>query len=382
MHQANPDPSAEWWTTSDVAAYLGLRVATVSSYRMRGQMPEPDLTVGRTHVWRPSKIIAWHKERPRPGVGGRPTAHDGMDDSIGEGDPDELSPPRSAALLKQACAIASLESGDARLLRTGSNAVYRLTAPVVARISRSGANVDHARRTVAVARWLRSVDYPAVRAVDVDQPIVVDGHVVTFWEAVSNDGSEYATVREVAEVLVRLHALAAPESLQLPALSPFQAAAHRVETNDWLSLDDRAFLAAELAELRDRYAELEFVLPHGVIHGDASIGNVLRDYQGKPVVIDLDGFAIGPREWDLALTAVYYDSFGWHTREEYETFVRVYGFDIMTWPGYPVMREVREFLMVSWVIQKAPESERTAAEARKRIAALRSGTSRRDWQPY
>jgi hypothetical protein len=42
-------------------------------------------------------------------------------------------------------------------------------------------------------------------------------------------------------------------------------------------------------------------------------------------VIDLDGFAVGPREWDLALTAIYYDSFGWHTREEYEDFVRVYG---------------------------------------------------------
>ena len=41
-----------------------------------------------------------------------------------------------------------------------------------------------------------------------------------------------------------------------------------------------------------------------------------------------------PREWDLALTAIYYDSFGWHTREEYETFVRIYGFDIMQWPGY------------------------------------------------
>ena len=90
------------------------------------------------------------------------------------------------------------------------------------------------------------------------------------------------------------------------------------------------------------------------------------------MVIDLDGFAIGPREWDLALTAIYYDSFGWHTREEYETFVRVYGFDIMKWPGYPVMRAVREFLMVTWVIQKADESPRVAAEARKRITALRT----------
>ena len=70
-----------------------------------------------------------------------------------------------------------------------------------------------------------------------------------------------------------------------------------------------------------------------------------------------------PREWDLALTAIYYDSFGWHTREEYEDSVRVYGFDIMEWPGYPVMRAVREFLMVTWVIQKAAESAQAAAEA-------------------
>ena len=220
-----------------------------------------------------------------------------------------------------------------------------------------GPHVDQARRSVAVARWLESVDFPAVRAVDVDQPVVVDRHVVTFWEAVSDDGDQYATVREVAEVLVRLHALTAPDSLHLPALAPFENAAHRIEVNDWLTADDRAFLTGKLAELQDKYAQLEFVLPPGVIHGDASIGNVLRDYQGNPVLIDLDGFAIGPREWDVVLTAIYYDSFGWHTREEYETFVQIYGFDIMIWPGYPVLREVREFLMVTWVIQKASENE-------------------------
>jgi hypothetical protein len=70
---ANPDPTAEWWTTSDVAAYLGLKVATVSAYRVRGQMPEPDMTVGRTHVWKPNRVIEWHEARTRVGVGGRPT---------------------------------------------------------------------------------------------------------------------------------------------------------------------------------------------------------------------------------------------------------------------------------------------------------------------
>lgn len=67
-----PDPALEWWTTSDVAAYLGVRVATVSTYRKRGQMPEPDMVLGRTSAWRPKTIIDWHAQRPRPGVGGRP----------------------------------------------------------------------------------------------------------------------------------------------------------------------------------------------------------------------------------------------------------------------------------------------------------------------
>jgi aminoglycoside phosphotransferase (APT) family kinase protein len=286
------------------------------------------------------------------------------------------------ALLERACLIAGLEAEGARLLRVGSNTVYRLTAPVIVRISRPAVDAEHARRTVGVARWLESVNYPAVRVLDVDQPVVLDGHAITFWEALSDDGDQYATVGEVAEVLVELHELVPPDDLHLPALERFEDAAERIRTNNWLTAGDRDFLTETLASMRDQYSELEFVLPRGVIHGDANVGNVLHDYHGNPVVIDLDGFAIGPREWDLALTAIYHDSFGWHTREEYETFARVYGFDIMQWPGYPTMRAVREFLMVTWVIQKASESPRVAAEARKRIAALRTGASRKDWEPY
>jgi len=284
--------------------------------------------------------------------------------------------------LKQACVAAGIDADGARLLRVGSNAVYRLKPPVIVRVSRPAADADQVRRTVAVARWLESAGYPSVRAADIDQPVTVDGHLVTFWEAVSDDGDQYASTAEVAEVLVKLHSLTAPDYLRLPELAPFANAPRRIETNTWLNPKDRAFLITMLARMRAAYDGLEFTLPPGVIHGDANVGNVLRDRHGNPVVIDLDGFAVGPREWDLALTAIYYDSFGWHTRDEYEDFVRVYGFDIMKWPGYPVMRAVREFLMVTWVIQKAAESAQAAAEAAKRIAALRTGASRKDWQPY
>jgi len=284
--------------------------------------------------------------------------------------------------LEQACSAAGLDPEGARLLRLGSNAVYHLKAPVIVRVSRPGTDMAPVRRSVAVARWLQSEDYPAVRAIDVDQPVIVDGYLVTFWQSVSDDGDQFASTPQIAAILARLHRLTAPENLHLPPLDPFASAVERLEANTWLTSGDRAFLTATLARLRDAYAGLEFVLPQGVIHGDASVGNVMRDRDGNPVLIDLDGFGTGPREWDLVLTAMYYDSFGWHTREEYEDFVRVYGYDVRGWPGYPVLREVREFLMVTWVSQKAAAGDAwSAAEAAKRITALRTGTSRMDWLP-
>jgi hypothetical protein len=67
----------------------------------------------------------------------------------------------SQQALEQACATVGLDADGARLLRLGSNAVYHLKAPVVVRVSRPGTDIVPVRRTVAVARWLESVDYPA-----------------------------------------------------------------------------------------------------------------------------------------------------------------------------------------------------------------------------
>ncbi len=164
----------------------------------------------------------------------------------------------SQDILERACAVAGIDADGARLLRVGSNTVYRLKAPIIARVSRPGADAGQIRRTVAVARWLESVGYPAVRAAEADQPVVIDGHVVTFWQAVSDDSDQYASVAEVAEVLLRLHTLIAPADLHLPQLVPFANAPTRIEANTWLNPDDRAFLITTLARMRVAYAGLEF----------------------------------------------------------------------------------------------------------------------------
>jgi thiamine kinase-like enzyme len=283
--------------------------------------------------------------------------------------------------LSLACEQVGLAWAGARLVRLGENAIYRLPGQIVARIARTADYAPDAEKEVRVARWLEVQRFPAVRALPLHQPVVVDGRVMTFWVSVS-DTESYGSTVEVAELLVRLHAMVIPPSLGLEPLQPFARAERRIETNVWLGLSDRDFLRQRLRELREQYADLEFVLPEGAIHGDANVGNVIHDQFGHPVLIDLDGFATGPREWDLALTAMYYDSFGWHTREEYESFVKAYGYDVMQWAGYPVIREVREFLMVTWLSQKAHDSERVAAEVHRRIEALRTGADKHDWQPY
>jgi hypothetical protein len=94
------------------------------------------------------------------------------------------------------------------------------------------------------------------------------------------------------------------------------------------------------------------------------------------VLIDLDGFAVGPREWDLVLTAMYFERFGWHTEEEYREFVAGYGFDVMSWPGYTLLRDVRELIMVTWLAQNSWHLPEIAAEVSKRLADLRGGNAR------
>jgi aminoglycoside phosphotransferase (APT) family kinase protein len=298
-----------------------------------------------------------------------------------DGDRD-LTPTSAGATLVKACRAVGLDPTGARLLRIGEHAMFRLVEPVVVRIARTNLYEAEARKEVVVARWLESLSYPAVRALSAEQPQKVGERVVTYWAAVSDNENAYGNTAELAALLVRLHALAPPPDPQLPVLQPFARSARRIEAAGWLSPAERAFLGVVEAELMSRYEQLQFELPPGVIHGDASVGNVIRDDAGSPVLIDLDGFSIGPREWDLVLTALYYDRFGWHTAAEYADFSRVYGFDVMAWPGYPVLRDIREFLMVTWLSQKGASDPEAALEVRKRIASLQSGGSRRDWVPY
>jgi hypothetical protein len=79
---------------------------------------------------------------------------------------------------------------------------------------------------------------------------------------------------------------------------------------------------------------------------------------------------------------MYYERYGWHTAEEYAAFVQGYGFDLLRWPGYEVLREVRELSMVVWLAGSINGNPNKRAELDRRMASLRSGSGFDQWRPF
>jgi Ser/Thr protein kinase RdoA (MazF antagonist) len=282
--------------------------------------------------------------------------------------------------LEEACDTAGLDAAGAALIRLGQNAVFRLRSQdVIARVGRSAEKAPAVERQLAVSRWLAANHVPAIRALDVSQPVIVRGRVVAFWES-ADDEVRYGSTAELGRILRRLHRLSQLEKLNLPTLTPFTTARARIAVVP-ISEVDRRYLSERTDILEQAFNSLEFTAPDGVLHGDANVGNLILDRHDKAVLSDLDSFCTGPREWDLTLTALFYARFGWHTREEYDAFVRAYGYDVLQWSGFDVLADVRELLMVAWLAQNAHADEVTD-ELSLRLDTMRNDGPRTGWRPF
>jgi aminoglycoside phosphotransferase (APT) family kinase protein len=109
--------------------------------------------------------------------------------------------------------------------------------------------------------------------------------------------------------------------VDLPEFDPFARVPARL-ASPLASVDPQAvaFLDGLLADLRPRYAALDFAFPPGPVHGDAHPGNLLRDASGEVLLIDLEAFHQGPREWDLSLLGGYRARLDWLTEPDYRAF--------------------------------------------------------------
>jgi aminoglycoside phosphotransferase (APT) family kinase protein len=247
---------------------------------------------------------------------------------------------------------------------------------MVARISEGGTSLGSTRRAVLVARWLAGNKFPTVVPAEVQQPIVVNDHIVTFWNYHPQPPGFRPSTGELGQLLRRLHGLPLPP-VELPVYQPLREFAVAVEQCGVLSQGERCWLTAEARRLLDVYAELDSPLGRGHIHGDAYPGNVLHA-NGHGVLADWDETAFGPREIDLANT--YQGTRFGRTEAELDAFAKAYGADLRHWPGLRALCAIRDLHTLSSYLRRAEAGDQLAgSELHRRVRMLRVGDHTTTW---
>ncbi|UGT61569.1 phosphotransferase enzyme family protein [Nocardia asteroides] len=283
------------------------------------------------------------------------------------------------AVARAACSAVGLNASDLEPIKVAENAIYRVpSAAIVVRVAKPGQEAA-AERELLIADWLRRSGVPAVEPADLATTFVIQrDHPVSFWKELPEHHG--ATAPEIARALRTLHRLEPAEFL--PDIDPFVRLDQRIDAAAATSPADRRWLRRHLAELRERWAERTGGMPWGPIHGDAWDGNVVTTTDGTTLFLDLERASVGPPEWDLTSTAIKRSSFGWISRQQYAGFAQAYGHDVETWPGFPLLRDIREMRMTCMAVQAAGRDSGRARQAQLRVDSLRGRRGPRPWRGW
>jgi thiamine kinase-like enzyme len=277
-----------------------------------------------------------------------------------------------------AATAAGVSANDATVLRVGENGVVLLpTAGVLARVVPRAAKGSDPGREIEAAAWLASSRVPVVHPAR-PEPIIIGQYVVSLWDYLPD--SRPADLITLAKCLRQLHSVPPPKNL-LPHISPFEKFEERLEAGAGLDTSDRVFLRQLRDELSAQWTMAEFALGSAVLHGDAHMENLLVTADGREAFVDLETVCIGPPEWDLTLTALYYEC-GWFSAVEYVDFARTYGFDVRRSPSWPMLRLIRMLRMTLWLAQSADNDAHRRRQLRHRIDTLRDRTAPAGWTGY
>lgn len=258
---------------------------------------------------------------------------------------------------------------DARLLRLTNNAVFALpTAGLVIRITRSHGLHQRVGKVADLATWFADVDAPTIRLASQApiQPIEVAGLLATVWRYLPPDPAP-PTVADLGEALHQFHQLGHPP-LPLPRWDPVGDARARVTDAEALSSDDRAFLLQWCDRLQPRLAELNARTPARLVHGDAHVGNLLREPAGRVVLCDFDATCLGPWQVDLVAVAVGEIRFG--RAGAHAALAAAYGYDITLDPDWSLLKEARELKMVAAAVPLLASAPGVADEFAVRLRSI------------
>lgn len=283
------------------------------------------------------------------------------------------------AALVDACRQAGLASDDARLIRVHANAIYHLPREdAVARI-RNASALERMRLAIRTATWLADQGFPALRPLDITQPILVGSHLVTFWEYLPPRNGPPGDVRHLARLLRELHRHPLPP-FPLPPIRPLGHTADEARLSTILSAAERDWLIARCAELEEGFARFRRERPWGLVHGDAHTNNLLPDRGNAWVLIDWDSVGTGPVEYDFIPIYLRTRRFG-YPMSSWEEFTAAYDVDPSTLSDLALLAEIREVRSLSAFIRGAPYNPASRAELVNRLSSLMTADSTRRWHP-
>jgi Ser/Thr protein kinase RdoA (MazF antagonist) len=282
--------------------------------------------------------------------------------------------------LREVCRIFGVDATDARLLHHRSNAVYLLPREgIVVRLAPdTGLRRQRADAVIAVTRWLTAQAEPiALPPLPGDQPVIASGAIATFWPY--RPTTSEPTLADLAMLLRRLHALPTPR-FPIPRYQPLRRLYEAVALDDdrthpALSDDDRAWLLARADELVEKFDTTRFPLGEGLVHADAHSENLLQDADHW-VLIDWDQSCLGPFELDLVTGLP--DHF--HEPDaDRRQFLAAYGYNILDWPGWGLLRDIAELHSLGAYIRLAPSKPAAEKELKHRIQSIRTGDPSAQW---
>ncbi|WP_196425611.1 phosphotransferase enzyme family protein [Amycolatopsis camponoti] len=282
-------------------------------------------------------------------------------------------------VLDLACRRAGLDPTGAAPLRNHANDVYLLPSAgdsgIVAKVGAQALR-DRASRAVQLTLWLTEQGFPCTRPAQVEQPVELAGHVVTFWRFYAQQDRGVPDAGHLGALLRQLHRLPDP-SVELPPAAPLSAFADVLSADTTLPEHDRRWLIDERDRLLKDFQQLVFPLGTGLIHGDAYPGNTLWD--GADAILgDWDEPAWGPRELDLANTIQGGIRFG-RTPAELDAFAEAYGYDVRDWAGIDTLVRIRDLHTLGSFLRRAARGDTgVAAELERRLRSLQRG-DRASW---
>ncbi|MFF5177654.1 aminoglycoside phosphotransferase family protein [Micromonospora sp. NPDC000316] len=284
------------------------------------------------------------------------------------------------AAMREMAATLDVSPEDAQLLQLTNNAVFALPrAGIVIRIARTHQLLDRVTKVIQLGCWFAEIDAPTIRlARDVEQPIEFEGLVASVWQYVPPHPPAL-TVEDLGTVLREFHALGTPP-FPLPIWDPVGDARRRLADADGISKIDQNFIADWCDRLEPKVAALNKSARRTLIHGDAYVGNLLRESSGRAVLCDFDATCVGPWQVDLAAVAVGEARFG--GTGTYSSLVAAYGSDVVQAHSWTLLRHARELKMIAAAAPLLAASPKVAQEFAKRLRTVRDKEHETRWTPF